>query len=179
MSKTLFAVVAGSAILLAGASAANAADGTIDFTGSISGNTCVINGGASAKDFSVALPPVSASSLATAGSSAGRTPFQIKLSACAPATGKVAALFEAGPSVNITSGRLVPDVGGASKVEIGLLNDSYGHIQVGAAQATQNSQVVDIAGGAATLNYSAQYESLGGATAGAVKSRVQYSLTYQ
>lgn len=179
MSKNILVALTGMAILMVGASAAHAADGTIDITGSISGNTCVINGGASAKDFTVALPPVATSALAVAGSNAGRTPFQIALTNCAPDTGKVSAYFEAGPSVNTTSGRLVPDAGGATKVEVGVLNDTFGHIQLGAAYPTQNSQIVDISGGAANLNYYAQYESLGGATAGAVKTRVQYSLVYQ
>lgn len=159
------------------APAAHAADGTIEFTGSITAVTCTINGGG--KDFNVALPSVSAAALANDGDTAGRTPFSIEVSGCDPATGEISAFFEADSSVNPASGRLVVDAGGAENVEVALLNDAHQKIKVGAAAAEQNSQKVNLTAGAATLNYYAQYESLGAAEAGDVKTRVRYTLSYE
>lgn len=165
--------------LIAAASAAHAADGVISVKGSIIANTCTINGGG-AGDFTVNMPAVSASALQASGATAGRTPFQIELSGCS-SDQKVQTMFEAGPSVNTTTGRLLVDTGAgaATKVELGLLNDSFGKIRAGAAADAQNSQQVQIAGGNATMNYYVQYESLGGTTAGAANSSVQYTLVYQ
>lgn len=163
--------------LLLVAPAAHAYDGQIEFTGSLVGTTCTINGGEN--NFTVAMPPVSTTSLATAGAWAGRTPFAIDLSSCDPDTGRVSAYFEPGPTVNLSTGRLIVDTGtdAATNVEIGLLNNDFSAIAAGAA--SQNSQVVDINSGSATLNYYSQYVSLGNATAGMANSRVQYTLTYQ
>jgi major type 1 subunit fimbrin (pilin) len=175
IKKTSAAVVC----ILLMAPQVHAADGSIEFTGELVASTCTINGGGVANDFEVALPQVSAAALQTAGSWAGRTPFEIKLTACSPATGKVSAYFEPGASINPDTGRLIVDDGGATNVEIGLLSDSFGSVVAGAAVGSQNSQVIDIVGGAANLKYYAQYESLGSATAGAVVSRVQYTLIYE
>ncbi|MPV69575.1 fimbrial protein [Burkholderia sp. BE17] len=179
MKKTLLSAAIVATSLIALAPAAQAADGTIDFTGSVVGTTCEIRGNGGGSDFTVALPPVSTTSLASAGSWAGRTKFDIKLSNCSPQTGLVQTYFEPGPTVNQNTGRLIVDQGGATNVEIGLLNDTFGKIKAGAAVASQNSQTVNIAGGNANMSYYAQYESLGGAKAGAANSRVQYTMSYQ
>lgn len=165
------------ATLVLAAPAAHAYDGQIDFTGSLVGTTCTINGGT--PSFTVPMPPVSTTSLATAGSWAGRTPFSINLTDCDPDTGNVSVYFEPGATVNPNTGRLIVDsgAGAATNVEIGLLNSDLTTITAGAAN--QNSQVVSINSGSATLNYYSQYVSLGGATAGMANSRVQYTLTYQ
>lgn len=171
---SLFPALTAIAGLMLVAPVANAYDGQIDFTGSLVGTTCTINGGA--PNFVVPMPPVSTTSLATAGSWAGRTPFAINLTDCDPDTGNVSVYFEPGATVNPITGRLIVD-DTSRNVEIGLLNSDLTKIAAGAA--TQNSQVVSIDSGSATLNYYSQYESLGGATAGAANSRVQYTLTYE
>jgi len=158
---------------------AHAADGIIDFTGSITTTTCVVNGGGSAASFSVALPPVATTSLVDAGTSAGRTGFQIEVTGCDVDAGKISAYFEAGPSVNAETGNLIPDETGVTNVEIALRNADLGKIVLGAAGGLQNSQFVDPVDGVATLNYYAEYESLGAATAGEVSTRVQYTMVYQ
>ncbi|MGT2474569.1 fimbrial protein [Paraburkholderia terrae] len=119
-----------------------------------------------------------ACTLAKPGSWAGRTLFQIKLTGCSGGSGKILAHFQPGPTVN-DKGRLIVDPGGAKNVEIRLLNDAYAPIAADAAVGMQNSQAVDIGSGSATLNYYAQYESLGNATAGPANSRVEYTMVYQ
>lgn len=160
----------------------HASDGTITFTGSVSSQTCTINGnGAGAKDFTVALPTVSSSSLSAAGQTAGQTPFSITLSKCATATGNVHTFFEAGPTTDLTTGNLIvaSGTGAATKVQIGLLNSDFTPIKAGAADASQNSKSVAIADSGATLQYYARYIATGAATAGAANTTVMYTLAYQ
>ncbi|MGO4329772.1 fimbrial protein [Cupriavidus sp. 2TAF22] len=180
MKKNLIAsAIATAACAAAFAPAAHAADGTIEFTGSVVATTCTINGGGGANMMTVALPPVSTSALSQPGAVAGRTPFTIKLDGCAGSSTKVATAFEAGSTVN-SEGRLTVDAGGASGVDIRLLNASYNPIKAGAAQNDQNSPAVDlVTGGITTLHYYAEYVSTGTVQAGAANSRVQYSLVYQ
>lgn len=174
-----------SALLLVGAATASqvasAADGTITFTGSITAQTCTINGnGSNSSNFNVPLLNVGTSALAAAGQTASTTPFTIALTSCTPASGNVHAYFEPGPTVNTATGNLFLNAGGATNVEIRLLNGDYSVIKLGAADASQNSQSVAIsATGAATLKYNAQYYATGAATAGAATSSVMYSLVYQ
>jgi len=69
---------------------------------------------------------------------------------------------------------------GAGNVQVGLSNADFSQIALNQPQAAQNSQWVDITGGAATLTYFAEYYSaLGGVTAGAVKADTFFTLTYQ
>lgn len=172
-------------LVLAGAATAtqfaSAADGTITFSGNVTAQTCTINGnGSSSNNFTVTLPTVSTSALASAGQTAGRTPFSIALTACTPASGNVRVYFEPGPTVDTSTGNLILASGGATNVQIGLLNADLTAIKLGAADASQNSKSVAIsATGAATLPFYAQYFSTGTATAGAANSSVMYTLAYQ
>nr|WP_245841128.1 fimbrial protein [Paraburkholderia ribeironis] len=161
--------------------ASHAADGTITFTGNITAQTCTINGGSTGtNNFSVALPTVSASSLATAGQSAGRTPFNIALTGCTPGTGNVHTFFESGGTTDPATGYLILDAGGAQNVEIALLNGLDGsEIKAGFADSLQNSYPVALSNGAATLPYFAEYKATGIATAGAANSSVMYTISYQ
>lgn len=180
-----------SALLLAGAATASqfafAADGTITFSGNVIAQTCTINGSGNhndtgANNFTVTLPTVSTSALATAGQTAGRTPFNIALTACTQKSGNVHAYFEPGPTVDTATGNLVLTgrPGDATNVEIGLLNNDLSAVKVGAADVSQNSKSVPISSaGAATLSFFAQYVATGVATAGAAESSVMYTLVYQ
>ena len=166
--------------LLAVAPFAHANDGTIEFTGMVTALTCTINGGSGGENFTVPLPPVSTSSLAAVGSSAGRTPFAITLTDCTPDNGQVATFFEPGATVDPNTNQLMVDAGGATNVQLRLLNSDYSKILAGAAMGTQNSVPVSIDGGNATLNYFVEYaqEGASGATPGAANSRIQYTLVY-
>ncbi|VWC26704.1 fimbrial protein [Burkholderia lata] len=158
---------------------AHAADGTITINGKIGTQTCTIDGnGTGGKDFSVALPKVSTSSLAAGGSTAGRTPFKIGLKNCSPATGNVYTHFEPGTTVNSTTGQLFNATGTAKNVEVGLLNGDTSNIGLG--KADENSKAVALSNGAADLPYYAQYVATGGAAGqGTVNTSVMYSIMYQ
>ncbi|MCA8037555.1 type 1 fimbrial protein [Burkholderia arboris] len=168
---------------LAAASAAHASDGTIQFTGSVIASTCKVSNGTGG-DIPVALPKIGTNTLATAGKTAGRTPFTLVLEGCTSGGAnptKVGVVFESGSNVNQSTGRLTLDTdeGAASNVEISVLNDKQSPIRIG-AMGDQGGQLVAIAAdGKATLNYFAEYYATAAATAGQANSKVQYSLTYQ
>ncbi|KVD47577.1 fimbrial protein [Burkholderia sp. ABCPW 11] len=174
--------------------AAHASDGTINFTGAVVASTCKINGGTN--DLTVPLPKVSTNQLSAAGATAGSTPFTLSLSGCttdkkdaantvipAPVK-KVSVAFEPGANVNLATGRLKPTgADAAGNVEIGILNDKYQPIKIGAESSTQGVQIVDIdtaegGTGTATLQFAAQYVATGEVTGGSANSFVTYSLTY-
>ncbi|WP_441602038.1 fimbrial protein [Cupriavidus basilensis] len=172
---------------MASAPAAMAADGEITFSGQVLSTTCTITGGGGAtgtSNMTVKLPTVSVSSLGSSGDTAGRTPFSINLSGCTAGSTKVSTYFEAGNTVDQASGQinLIDDGSGkpvAANVRIRLLNNAQNPIVAGAPVGTQNSQTVDLNGGAASLQYYAEYVATGKATAGTADSRIQYSLNYQ
>jgi len=158
--------------------AAMAADGQIDFIGVIKGNTCEIRGGS--PDFTVQLPPVILSALSAPGQGAGRTPFDIQLTNCVPDTGRVMTYFEPGPTVNPLTGRLktVTGTDQATEVEVGLRNANHEAMDVSKGMDEQNSQVVDIVGGNARLDYFAEYVATGTVTPGEVRTHILYSIVH-
>ncbi|RZT42956.1 fimbrial protein [Cupriavidus agavae] len=182
---------AAAATLATMAPQAFAADGTITFTGAVSGQTCTVNGSTSGSDFTVALPAVRAASLDADGDTAGRTPFTIALTSCNPTTGTVAVHFETGANTDVVTGRLrntvvttaatetAAAVTGAGNVQVGLLNADQSAIVLGAAFGAQNSQTVALASGAANLQYYAQYVATGAAaTAGTLSTSTTYTIVY-
>nr|WP_256253464.1 fimbrial protein [Burkholderia ubonensis] len=176
-------------LVLTMATTAHASDGTINFTGSVVASTCKINGGTN--DLTVTLPKAATNQLASAGQTAGRTPFTLSLSGCTPpvdAGGKpvpgvpanVSVVFEPGPNVNLATGRLKPaGANSAANVEVSIQSDGYKDIMIGAQSADQGSQTVAIdKTGNATLQYAAQYYATGQSTAGSVNTSVTYSVIY-
>lgn len=157
-----------------------AGDGTITFTGAVSANTCTIDGnGTGSKSFNVLMPTVGVDALTTAGQTAGTTPFTIRLTACTPDTGTVHTLFEPGANGNAATGNLTTAAGGASNVEIRLLNSDETPIDVTVADEAQNSKAVSLNSGEAALHYRAQYFALGQAGAGNVTATAKYTIIYQ
>ncbi|UVJ46074.1 type 1 fimbrial protein [Pseudomonas sp. LS1212] len=167
-------VLAGLLLLPIGAQAES---GQMSFSGSIIGSTCTINGGNN--DVSVELPAVQSARLVNPGQTDGRRSFQLTLTDCTAGLSRVQTYFDRdSPAVNPQTGRLVLDEGGATNVEIQLLNSLNAPINAAGESGNQNSQVVNIVNGRANLIYAAQYYSLGGATPGVTTTRIQYALTY-
>ncbi|UNK48145.1 type 1 fimbrial protein [Lysobacter sp. S4-A87] len=182
MKTTLFKAMTVGAIALASQSAF-ASDGTINFTGELTTQTCSINGTAADgnRNVSVTLPAASQSNLRTVGSTSGETAFQIALTSCTPTSGTVHTRFESGPNVDVASGELLTSGAGSSAgLRIQLLNQDRTVIAVGAADVAQNSAPGTIATGAVTLNYIARYHNINSTplAVGAVTSSVTYSMAY-
>lgn len=153
MKKRLIAIA-----LLTGSAftgVANAADGTINFTGNITDAACTVS--ASTATQTVAMGTVSSGSMTTVGASSAPTRFNITLSAC-PATATSAAIKFDGPSDTMNSSLLaltnVPGV--ATGVAIGLYEaDSSTLIPVGSASAKHTLTAT----GNNTFDYYAKYVS--------------------
>jgi len=166
---------------------AQASDGTITFTGSLSDTTCSINGvaaGSPADIPNVTLPEVSASVLGTAGATAGRlsTPITLALTGCSGSATKAVAYFESGPTIDQGNGYLknMASASPATNVEVRLLNAVFQPINI--AKGSHNdiaSNGATITAGNATLNYYGEYYATGKATAGAVSTSVNYTMQYQ
>lgn len=171
------------------ASHANAAPaiagGTITFTGLVTDDTCPVTGGAGTDggryDFIVALQAVNTSALATAGSFAGKKPFDVIIGG--PGTGcdtsKVASMkfLPSSPRVDALTGTLTNALAGeATNTNIQLLDASDAVINLADAA---NESTAAFVGDTATISYRAQYLAVNGpATAGLVSTSVVYAVTY-
>lgn len=166
-------------LLIASAGSAEAADGTITFTGSLTDATCVVKVNNTSASGTVGLPAISKASLTSSGVVAGATAFTLNLTGCT--TGKtINAYFEAGSTVDSSTGNLV-NGGTASNVQVQLLTNSGVPIAIGTSgQATSAGVAMtsspSVTGG--TLYYIAQYYATGATTSGSVTTSVTYSLTY-
>lgn len=167
---------------------ANAAStGTITFNGAVTANTCDVTIENQTENATIKLPTVSTSNLSKPGDTAGRTAFTMALSNCTVKTADqqdtVSAFFQAGPSVNLSTGRLDNmENAGARNVSLQLLDvtGSYKPIKVGStSQATETQGVKVTNAGQATLPYAVEYYAEGQSDAGAVTSSVVYNLQYK
>jgi major type 1 subunit fimbrin (pilin) len=139
----------------------------------------------SSQNIAVTLQPVTAQTLSTAGSVAGRTPFSISITGCPASVSKVTTYFNSGATIDAATGNLL-NGGSATNVEVQLLNGAGGSATAlsainltGVQASAQNSSQYAVAGGAATLNYYAQYIASGGAAAaGSVKTSVMFTIAY-
>ncbi|WP_049101621.1 fimbrial protein [Klebsiella oxytoca] len=182
MNKKIIAM--GVIIGLSSATSAFAVDGTITFNGQITDTTCTISVDGGSNDATVKLPTVSTGTLASAGATAGATPFTISLSNCSGTSLNTASTyFEPGTYVDSTTGRLNIDstaADAATNVQVQLLNADRNPIVAGASVANgQNDIPVDISSGSGILNYYAQYYATGASTAGSVTTQVDYTMVYE
>ncbi|WP_408352365.1 fimbrial protein [Paraburkholderia aromaticivorans] len=179
-----FVIATGGVLSLAPAGA-NAADGTITISGTVTDTTCSINGSASGTpaDLLVTLPSVPASALTTSGAVAGTSnaaDLRFVLTGCTGAATKAIANFENGQTIDQSTGLLANQGGTAKNVEVQLLNAQMQPINVLTGRNNDiSTSGVAITGGAATLQYFAQYYALDAAQAGTVYTSVQYTMQYQ
>jgi major type 1 subunit fimbrin (pilin) len=181
MNKTLLsaALIAGFGVAAFAPQAAQASDGTITVTGKVVAQTCKVDSNAFGTQDAVAvsLPLVLSPVLTTSGAVAGKTSFQMAITGCDASLATVQAFFS-GTNINALTGNLV-NAGTATKVEVQLLNSSSVVMPLNAATATlQQSPIVALSAGAATLQYFAQYISTGGSTAGTVSTSVAFTMNY-
>lgn len=153
-----------------------AVDGTVNVTGTVTTATCTV----SVSPSSVALPTVARSALSSVGAVAGITPFQIITTGCT-GTGitSMYPYFELGSTTN-ANGRLSNTVsagsGGATNVDVQILNSALGVVNLAAAAGSQNVPAVSFGNGAQT--FYARYYATGAATAGSYSSSFTFTLIY-
>ncbi|WP_334042523.1 fimbrial protein [Burkholderia ambifaria] len=179
MSKRLTLASIATAIVAFAPLAAHAYDGTVTFTGALSGASCDIKVNGADNNGTVQLPTVGAAQLSAKGKVSGATNFAIELSNCQKAGQSVRAFFEAGPNVNNADGTLINRAATnvADQVAVQLL-DTYGKpLKVG-DDSQRTVTPVALTDGAAKLVYGAQYYAQGVTTAGSVSTSVTYSIDY-
>ena len=168
VSTSIFAVFA-----LAAFSAQAASTGTITFNGELT-------------DTTVILPTVGVNQLTASGDTTGRTSFNMNISDCVIGTegghSKVAAFFQPGNTVDLSTGRLKNVGGSATNVDLRLLDasNSYAPINIGNTDQVDGMAYVDInTDGTALLPYAVEYFANAQTTPGTVTSSVIYNLQYK
>lgn len=181
ISASLFAIL-GAATL----SAQAASTGTITFNGELTDTTCEVDINGQGPDATIPLPPVGVNKLTELGKTFGRTSFNMKLSDCVIGTegghSKVAAFFQPGNTVDLSTGRLKNVGGTATNVDLRLLDasNSFAPINVGNTDQVTDMAYVDIKpDGTAFLPYAVEYYALAQTTPGTVTSSVVYNLQYK
>lgn len=163
--------------------------GLLTVTGSVNDTTCLINGQENG-DLIVELPPVSTTVLNAQGKTAGTTAFTLELTNCQSATQnlakKVGAFFVNESDKVTADGKLLnkPDSGDAAQyVVVQLLHGDDTVIDITNPynkQTPEGKKVsMNSSEGKATLRYKARYYATGVATAGVVKSTVNYTIAYE
>ncbi|WP_300635703.1 fimbrial protein [Pseudomonas sp.] len=187
--NALFCAAAALALSAAAPQFAQAADGTINFSGLVTDVTCTIEGaapgtGAVVKD--VNLGGVSASRLATAGSRANLTGFTIRIGApgegsCTNGRTAMVAFDPTSPAIDVATGRLHIDgyddpanTTAAKNVQVEVARRDGSPINV----YTDKSEGVVIADNQAIIPLAAQMYATGAATEGTVKTRVGFMVEY-
>jgi major type 1 subunit fimbrin (pilin) len=167
---------------LASVSAQAASTGTITFNGLLTSSTCDVTVAGQGADALVVLPTIGTNQLTGPTQTAGRTGFNMALKDCAGTLKTASAFFEAGSSVDVTTGRLHNMTGTATNVDLQLRDASSASqaaIQAGNTNQIVNTTYVDVSSGSATLPYAVEYYANGATTAGTVVSSVVYSLQYK
>ncbi|MGP2885478.1 fimbrial protein [Serratia marcescens] len=135
MNKTTIAMVilAGSAF----ASVAQAADGTINFTGNITDAACTVSAGT--KTQTVNLGTISASSFDAAGAVSGASRFNVTLESCPASAATASVVFDGqADTANSTLLALTPGTGVATGVGVGIYEeDSVTQLPVSTRSASK------------------------------------------
>lgn len=163
--------------------------GTLTFSGELTAATCDVGVYNSSSDStvltSITLPTISTTQLATAANKAGTTGFTMKLNNCVDTDNEsVAAFFEAGATVDESTGRLINTAvtDPATNVQLEILDtDLVTPVFIGNATQSDDNIFTNFVTGqdSLELTYAVRYYATGAATAGSVSSSVVYSLVYK
>ena len=171
MKKSLIAgvFVASSAFV----GAANAFDGTINFTGTITGASCNVtaDGGTATP---VDLGTVSSKALSTIGETASRAPLQIVLCACPAALTSAVVKFD-GKSDAADNTLLALTTGGATGVAVGLYEED-GNTKIPLGSDSISKPLV--ADAETEFNFVAKYVATGPVVEGAANAVAQFTVVY-
>ncbi|MFZ4832474.1 fimbrial protein [Rouxiella sp. Mn2063] len=173
MNKKIIAlaIVAGSAFT----SVAQAADGTINFTGTITDTACTVS--TATKNQTVDLGTVSKTAFAAAGDTAAPTKFSIVLQSCPTTVTNASVRFD-GPidSVNSNLLALTSATGNAAHVAVGIYEqDASTLIPIATKSASKPvSSTADT-----TLNFIAKYvATAAGVTSGPANAATNFTISY-
>lgn len=167
------ALVAAALMSAVSMNAANAADGTITFTGNIIAQTCQVNGSVPG-DIPVNLGDYTSKEFNSAGSTVGNETIRMELTACPTAVNAVSILF--GGTADSTMPALLANSSGATGVGIGIYEaDGSTAIPINSASAN-----IPLTAGVGTGTFIAKYVSTAATVGeGAVNATAQYTIQYR
>lgn len=154
------------------ASAAFAADGTINFTGKITDTACTIASDSITK--AVSLGTVSSKAFSGSGSTAAATRFTINIASCPESVTSASVRFDGTP--NSGNSNILAVTGGATNVGIGIYEaDSSTLIPL---QSDSKAQALTTS--ASQLSYIAKYYATAASVgAGDANATATFTITYQ
>lgn len=171
-------------LALMASSLSYAADGVVNFSGSITDVTCDINGKGPGENnvTNVDLGRIPPGTFKAIGTASPFVPFKLKLSGaqCVDDT-KVSIDFDQAGNIDPVTGNLkLIGSSPAKGVQIQVYNDTVGGMKIPLGQAETTPQVATVSGNTATLAYKASYVSTDATvTPGSGISYVRYTLSYQ
>lgn len=173
MKKSIIAMSL--AALSLGASAVYAADGTINFTGSVTTDACTVNTASATQ--TVALGSVNATSFKAAGDVASPTKFTIQLSSCPNTITKAAVRFDGTP--NATDSRLLSLSSGQSATGLAVaIYEADGNTII-PLQTASTGITIDSGKTVNEMSYVAKYMSTAGSvTAGGANASTNFTISY-
>lgn len=181
MKKFSLKPLCAAVILGAGSEAAMAADGEINFTGSVSENTCSVtvqdvNGGTAG---TVGLGTVPVTSLAKANDIAGGGAFLLTIDTtgtkCSVSGKKAIVRFQSLSGSAGSSGQwigITPDTGAATNVAVQIKDNLGKDVQLGMS----SSDYLDLT---QPLRFTTNYIATGTATAGPANAKASFTVEYQ
>ncbi|HDJ1439260.1 TPA: fimbrial protein [Serratia rubidaea] len=179
MKKHLVAMLITTATGLAMMSGANAADGTIHFTGAITADACTVD--ADSQDMTVNLGTVASTAFSAAGDKASPTRFTINLGSC-PASVTTASVKFDGTADSANNDLLQLDASAdptadASGVGIEIADDAGTAIPL---FSSSKEYPIDAASSSASMTFVARYVSTAATVnAGAANATSQFTVNYQ
>ncbi|MBF4180417.1 fimbrial protein [Lelliottia nimipressuralis] len=174
MKSTYLALTLASCMGLV-AHTASAADGTINFTGALTADTCTVD--TASQNYTVNMGQVAKTVFTATGTAGPQTAFQLTLSAC-PASVTGVQFTPTSGAVNTTNTDLLALASGSTATGVGIaLYDGNG-TQIPYRSAS--TQVYPVTDGAATINLSAALVSTAdNVTSGDFTATTPFYITYQ
>lgn len=175
MKMKKIAIVTAGLMLSTAAMASN----VIQFQGEVADQTCEVSINGNASTPLILLPTVSAASLATAGATAGQTPFTVGLTGCT-VSASATAIKTVFVGNNLNAGGRMGNSGSATNVSLQLIDPTLPGAPLDLSGAT-GAPGMSLAAGAtaASYDFAVEYYSEGIATPGSVLGSVQYAVSYQ
>lgn len=168
-------------IAFSGTALADSAN-TVQFKGEVSTQTCSVNINGNESNPVVLLPTVAASTLATAGLTAGDTTFTVNVTGCTVNSESSTAIKTVFAGNNITSNGNLGNTGDATNVSIQLFDSNATTPLSFSSGSVATSSAMTLASGETTTSQdlvARYYAESAGVTAGTVIATAQYAITYQ
>ncbi|MFZ5959998.1 fimbrial protein [Pseudomonas knackmussii] len=177
--KKLATQITGLALGMSALGIAHAADGTVNFTGEILEEACVVEPGS--QNLAVNLGKISKKAFTAPGSVAGSKPFSVIVGGCPETVSSASVVFDGTTDATNTSLLAINGSGGTEATGVGVaLYEADGTTQIPVHQPSKPVVLDSTVGASNTLNFIAKYMSTNAdVTGGAANATATFTLTYQ